>query len=228
MSRHLDFMSDVENVDNLLRIFSRDGRRNNQTEEELNLDSGSSRPQQSSNLVGEDFRSLLNTNSRDNSEMTNDKTGIISEEFPNCMSRKPNEIEPSLNSQTQDASATATAEKVLPSIQNTLDMHERGNFMVVDRRSFGAANSKKTWENHFKSGFTRENQRQVSREFSRLLYKRKNCDMWSGNRINSSNCLFDFHPTELQNWGNDFSSANKLSIGELSNQWTIGGKNSNI
>ena len=38
------------------------------------------------------------------------------------------------------------------------------------QRSPGAANSQKTWENHPKTGFTRENQRQVSRESSVEFY----------------------------------------------------------
>ena len=64
-SRQMDMMSDVENVDIMLANYSRDDERNDHSENELNLDSGSSRPQQNSNLVGEDFRSLLNTNSKE-------------------------------------------------------------------------------------------------------------------------------------------------------------------
>ena len=63
-SRQLDILSNVENVDIMLGSDSRDYERNNQSQDELKMDSGSSRPQQNSNSVGEDFRSLLNTNSR--------------------------------------------------------------------------------------------------------------------------------------------------------------------
>ena len=176
-------MSDVENVDITLRSYSRDEDRNNQSEDELNLASGSSRPQQSSNLVGEDFRSLLNTNIRENSEMTSETTRMISGEILNQMSRKLNEIRSSLNSQIQDAITTAIAEKVLPSIQNTLGVQGRSNFTVEDRRSSGlqvspgAVNSQKTWGNHPKSGVRRENQRQVSRRSSVDSYEgEQNCD----------------------------------------------------
>ena len=55
-SRQLDIMSDVENVDIMLGSYSRDEEGNDPSESELNLDSGSIRPPQSSNLVGEDFR----------------------------------------------------------------------------------------------------------------------------------------------------------------------------
>ena len=44
-SRQLDMMSDVENDDIMLGSYSRDDERNQQSESELNLDSGSSRPQ---------------------------------------------------------------------------------------------------------------------------------------------------------------------------------------
>ena len=79
-------MSDVENVDIILSSYTRENERNDNSENELNLDSGSSRPQQKSNLVGEGFRSLLNTNSRENSEVTIETTRMISEEISNQMS----------------------------------------------------------------------------------------------------------------------------------------------
>ena len=88
LSRQLDIMSDVENVDIMLRSYSRNEKRNDQSKSDLNLDSESIRPQQSSNLVREDFRLLLNTNSRENSEMAIETTRMISEEISNQMSRK--------------------------------------------------------------------------------------------------------------------------------------------
>ena len=78
-SRQLGIMSDVENVDILLGSYSRDDEGVEQSESELNLDSGSNRPHQNTNLVGEDFRSLLNTNSRENSEMIIETTRLFSE-----------------------------------------------------------------------------------------------------------------------------------------------------
>ena len=68
-SRHLDIMSDVQNVDVMLGSYSRDDVGNDQSENGLNLDSESSRPQRNSNVTGEDFRSLL-TNSREKNEAT--------------------------------------------------------------------------------------------------------------------------------------------------------------
>ena len=116
---------------------------------------------------------------------------MISEKISNEMPRKFNEIKTSLGSQIQDAITTAITEKVLPSIQDTLDTQgrtnstvvDRGshgleespratNFTVVDRRSSGlqrnpeVENAQKTWENCSKTYFSRENHRQMSRECS--------------------------------------------------------------
>ena len=120
-SRQLDMLSDVENVDIMLGSYSREDDENNVSENEVNLDSGSSRPKQSSNVIGKDFRSLLNTNSRENSEITIEITRLINEEISNKMSRKFNEIKNSLDFQIQNANSSAITEKILPSIQNTLE-----------------------------------------------------------------------------------------------------------
>ena len=120
-SRQLDIMSDVENVDTMLGSYDRDDERAERSESELNLDSGSNRLHQNPHLVGEDFRSLLNTNSRENSEITVETTRLINEEISNQMSRRLNEIKSSLNSQIQNAISAAIADTVLPSIQNTLE-----------------------------------------------------------------------------------------------------------
>ena len=169
---------------------------NKEKKNELNLDSGSNRPQQSSNLIGEEFRSLINTNSRENSEMTIETTRMISEEITNQMSRKLKEIRESLNYQIQDAITSAITDIMLPSIQNTLGKQGRVTYTVVDQGSCGphegtkSANfttvdqgssglqrnpklesGQKTRENRCKTWFTQENCRQISKESS-LLYMR--------------------------------------------------------
>ena len=88
-------------------------------------------------MIGKDFRSLLNTNSRENSEITIETTRIISEEVSNQMSRKLNEIKNSLNFQTQDAISNAITAKISPSIQNTLETQGRMNCTTMDRGSIG-------------------------------------------------------------------------------------------
>ena len=92
-------MSDVANVDIMLRSYSRDNEGKDQNENELNLDSEFSRSQQSSNLVGKAFRSFINTNGTENSEMTIETTRMIREEITNPVSRRLNEMKDSLNFQ---------------------------------------------------------------------------------------------------------------------------------
>ena len=106
-SRQLDMSPNVENVDIMIGNYSRDEDRNEQSESELNLHLGSKSPQQISNLIGEAFRSLLNTNNRENSEMTVETNRMISEEITNQMSRKLNEIRESLNFQIKYVKTSA-------------------------------------------------------------------------------------------------------------------------
>ena len=136
-SRQFDMLSDVENVDIMLRSYSRDDEENLASKNEVNLDSGSSRPQQNSNVIGEVFRSLLNTNSRENSETTIETTRMISEDISNQMSRKLNEIINSLKSQIQEAINNVMTERVLPSIQNTLGTHGNVNYTTMGQASVG-------------------------------------------------------------------------------------------
>ena len=134
-SRQLDMLSDAENVDIMLGSYSRDDEENNVSENDVNLDSGSSRPQQSTNIIGEDFRFLLNTNSRENSEITIETTRLINDEISSQLSRKLNEIKTSLNSQIQNAISAVITNTVLPSIQNTLNMQGEPNFTIMISRS---------------------------------------------------------------------------------------------
>ena len=188
-SRQLDMLSDVKNVDIMLGSYSRDDEENNISENEVNLDSGSSRPQQSSNVIGEDFRSLLNTNSRENREITIETTRLIKDEISSQLSRKLNEIKTSLNSQIQNAILAAITDTVLPSIQNTLSKQGEPNFTIVDprcnephqgskaassasknlrsseqQRNPGAEITQETWGKRSKTSPVEENHRHMSRD----------------------------------------------------------------
>ena len=146
------------------------------------------------------------------------------EEISNQMSRKLNEIKTGSNSQIQDSISTAIAEKVLPSVQNTLEtqgrvnctMVDRGsnglqdspratNFTMADRRSSGlqrnseVEDTQKTWENRPRKCFTQENSRQMSRQSSIDSYSsEQNCDTGTQNS-NQRNCanftIDEFYPT---------------------------------
>ena len=153
------------------------------------MDSESNKPQQIFNLTGEDFRSLLNTNSRENSEITIATTRIIGDEIAYQVTTKLNDIISSLNLQIQKAIKTAITERVPPSIENSLAAHGRANLTMEDQRARGlqdsprapnftlayqrsselqrnseVTNSQKTKENRLKIGFSRSNQREMSRD----------------------------------------------------------------
>ena len=108
----------------MLGSYAKNNDRISQSDDDMNLDSESNRSQQNSNLVDEDFRSLLNTNSTKNSEMTIKTTRMISVVIENQVTRRLNDIKSSLNSQIQDAIETAITDKILPCIQNALECRE--------------------------------------------------------------------------------------------------------
>ena len=184
--RQLDILSDVENADVMLGNYSREDEGDHQSDSELNLDPVSIRPQQNSNVVGEDFRSLL-TNSRENSKITIETTRMISNEVSSQVTRRLNETKDSFYFQIQNANATAITEKVLPFVQNTLGTQGRSNFTIVDLGSDGlqegprtnnftmvdlrssrlqrnpeVENSQKTWANRPKTCSAQENRRHLS------------------------------------------------------------------
>ena len=72
-SRQLDIMSDPENADIMLGSYARNDEEDGHSDSDLNLDSGSNRPQKTSDVTGNDFRPLL-TNSGENSEITIETT----------------------------------------------------------------------------------------------------------------------------------------------------------
>ena len=129
-------MFNVEYVDVMLGSYSRNNEENDLSENNINLDSESSRPQRNSNVTGEDFRSLL-TNSRGNSEAIIETTRLINEEIANQKSKKLNESKTNLNSQIQNAITAAITDTVLSSRQITLEVQGRANFTMVNQASSG-------------------------------------------------------------------------------------------
>ena len=84
------------------------------------------------NPIGEDFRSLLETNSRENSEITSERTRLINAETASQMSKKLKEIKTDLNSQILQPINSAITEKVFPTLQTSLGMQENGFSAKVD------------------------------------------------------------------------------------------------
>ena len=90
---------------------------------------------QTANPIIEDFRSLINTKSRENSEITIETALLIDNEITSQVTRKLDEIRSDLNTQILNVINSAIAEKVLPSIQNVLGVQNPGSDAIRDPQS---------------------------------------------------------------------------------------------
>ena len=133
-SRQSDVMSDLENVDIMLGNYSRNelDSQLGERETELNLESNGL---QTANPISEDFRSLINTNSRENSEITIETARLINNEITSQVTRKLDEIISDLNTQISEVINSAISEKVLPSIQNVLGVQNSESDAIRDTQS---------------------------------------------------------------------------------------------
>ena len=98
-SNQSDVLSDFENMDVMLGTYSRNELDSDQEETNIEADLGSVGPQQHLNQNSENFRSLLTTNSTENSEITIQTTRLICSEVTHQVTRHLNELRETLNSQ---------------------------------------------------------------------------------------------------------------------------------
>ena len=124
-SRQSDVMSDLEKVDIMLEIFSRNDL-DSQLGERENEGDIQSNGLQTGNPTTEDFRSLINTKSRINRGITIETARLINNEITTQVTRKLDEIKEDLNTQILKVINTAIAEKVLHSIQKVLGVENLG------------------------------------------------------------------------------------------------------
>ena len=109
-------MSGVENLDVMLGSYSRNQLEVNSDERNDEVDLGSDRTRQDVVQNSEDFRSLSNSNSRENSESTIETVRLVNSE----VSRKMEELKRDLNSQIAETINSLINERNLPNIQNTM------------------------------------------------------------------------------------------------------------
>ena len=76
-SRQSDVMSGIENLDVLLGSYSRNETNSQLSGNEDNMDRMSNERQTNTNQSGDDFRTLLNTNSIGNSDVTSETVRMI-------------------------------------------------------------------------------------------------------------------------------------------------------
>ena len=133
-SRQSDVMSDLENLDIMLGNYSRNELDSQLGEIEIELDLESN-DLQAANPISEDFRSLLNTNGRENSEITIETARLINNEITCQVTRKLDETGSDLNTQILEVVNSAITEKVLPSIQNVLGVQNSESDAIRDPQS---------------------------------------------------------------------------------------------
>ena len=105
-------MSDVENLDVILGSYSSNELESNSEDRNVKVDLGSDRPRQDVTQNVEAFRSVLNSNSINNSEITLGAVRMVNTE----MSKRIDESKRDLNTQIMDSINSAISEKIFPSI----------------------------------------------------------------------------------------------------------------
>ena len=92
----------------------------------MEVDPESDRPREDVNQNDEDFRSLLSSNSRKSSEITLETVRLVNTE----RSKRLDGLKKDLNTQIADSINSAINEKILLSIQNTLE-NQRQKFGMM-------------------------------------------------------------------------------------------------
>ena len=119
-SRQSDILSDIENLDVMLGNFQENEQFREGVVTERKIDLESERQQGDTIPVESNYRSHLNTNLSENSEITVETSRAINSEISSQMSRKLEEKRSDLNSHTLKAIKSAIEEKLLPSIENVI------------------------------------------------------------------------------------------------------------
>ena len=129
--RQVDLMSDTEILDIMLSSYSRNELESNSVDRNDEMDCETDRTRHDLVQNSEAFRSLLNSNSRENSESTVETMRLVSSES----SKQMDGLRKDLNSQIIDAMNSVINEKVLPEIRNTMTSQNPVFRDEVDHRS---------------------------------------------------------------------------------------------
>ena len=130
-SRQVDLMSDVEVLDVMLGSYSRNKMERNSGDRNDEVDLASDRTRGDVVQNSKDFRSLSNSNSRENSESTIETMRLANSE----VSKKMEELKRNLNSQIAETIISLISERILPNIQNTSSSQNPVFWEEVDHRS---------------------------------------------------------------------------------------------
>ena len=136
-SRHSDVMPDIENLDVMLGNYTNSEIRDQETVDQIEIDPESRRRHWDLDQNDENYRSLLNTNLSENSEITAETSRMINSEISSQMSRKIEEMKSDLNSHILEVINSAIDEKILPSIENVITNNRAAKNTKWDLRSDG-------------------------------------------------------------------------------------------
>ena len=137
-SRQSDvFLSDIENLDVMLGNFQENEQFREGVVTEREIDLESERQHGDTIPVESNYRSLLNTNLSENSEITIETSRAINSEISSQMSRKLEEMRSDLNSRILETINSAIEEKLLPSIEIVITSNREAENTKWDLRSDG-------------------------------------------------------------------------------------------
>ena len=111
-SRHSDVMSDIENLDVMLGNYTNSEIRGQDAVDQIEIDPESRGRQQDLDQNEPNYRSLLNTNLSENSEITVETSRMINSEISSQMSRKIEEMKSDLNSHILEDINSAIEERI--------------------------------------------------------------------------------------------------------------------
>ena len=117
-SRQSDVMSDMKYLDVILGSYSRKEISSQIRGNVEDMDQRSNERQANTNPSGEDFRTLLNTNSVGSSEITSETVKMINSEITNQVSSRMNEFKVDLNLHIEETIEQVISDQVLPTIRH--------------------------------------------------------------------------------------------------------------
>ena len=136
-SRHSDAMSDIGNLDVMLGNYTNGENRDQEAIDQIEIDPESGRRQQDLDQNESNYRSLLNTNLSENSEITVETSRMINSEISSQMSRKIEKMKSDLNSHILEVINSAIEERILPSIEDVITSNREAKNTKWDLRSDG-------------------------------------------------------------------------------------------
>ena len=124
-SKHSEVMSDIEIMDNMEGNFPGNDFERQEITGKIEADLETDRLHRENRMTGENFRSLSNTNISVNNGFIAETSRAVNSEIASQLFRKLEEVRIDLKAHVVEAINSAIEEKVLPTIQNPLNVHSK-------------------------------------------------------------------------------------------------------